>query len=184
MDYKVIGLICMGVLAAVFGLCRLLIWRWNAYEGGAYDERQVADQNRAGKVSFFTLMVYLSVLQLLRMLALEGIENAMDTLIWVGLLLGIAVYGTIAIWTNGYNVMQKKGKWTILILLALAAVHLADFIDIGYVYRQGQWWFVGTVLRQGGIFGNVDFRVKLVVGLVWLYLAVLVFIRRKLDERE
>lgn len=184
MTYINICLASIGVLAAVFCLCRFLIWRWTAYEGGRYDERQVADQDRAGKTAFAVLMGYLAVIQILRMLELPVSVQNIDSLLWIGLLLGIAVYGTITIWTNAYHVMQKKGKTVIFVLLGLAAVHLADFIDLGYVYREGTWWYVGTVLSQRGIFVNVDAWVKLAVGLVWLYLAFLVFVRRKLNERE
>jgi len=184
LTYVMVCLASIGVLAAVFCLCRLLIWRWNAYEGGKYDERQIADQDRAGKTAFGVLMAYLAVIQILRMLELPVSIQNIDSLLWIGLLLGISVYGTIAIWTNAYNVMQKKGKTVIFILLGLAAVHLADFIDLGYVYREGSWWYVGTVLSQRGIFVNVDAWVKLAVGLVWLYLALLMLIRGKLNERE
>ena len=184
MNIWMILLCCIGALAAVFGTCRILLWRWERYEGGRYDERQSADQDKAGKTAFFVLMGYLAAVQLLRMLELEEMTQVMDSLLWVGLLLGIVVYGTIAIWTNAYNFTQKKWKAAILGLLGLAAVHLADFVDLGYVYRDGTWWYVGQVLTQRGIFVNVDFWVKLVVGLVWLYLALLVFVRKKLNERE
>ena len=184
MNIWMILLWCIGALTAVFGGCRILLWRWDRYESRRYVERQTADQDRAGKTAFFALMGYLATVQLLRMLTLEGIAQAMDSLLWIGLLLGIAVYGTIAIWTNAYNFTQKKWKAAFLGLLGLAVVHLADFVDLGYVYRDGTWWYVGQVLTQHGIFVNVDFWVKLVVGLVWLYLALLVFVRKKLNERE
>lgn len=171
-------------LVAIFAICRFLIWRWEHYEDISHDERQQADQQKAGNAAFCALMVYLAVVQLLRMLDPDQMTQVTDSLLWVGLLLGIAVYGTIAIWTNAYHFTQKKRKAVILVLLGLAAVHLADFMDIGYVYRQGKWWYTGQVLTQRGIFVNVDFRVKLIVGLVWLYLALLAFVRKKLNERE
>jgi len=184
MDIGMMLLFCVGALLAVFGICRMLLWRWDRYESGRYDERQTADQARAGKIAFFALMGYLAAVVLFRMLEPEGMTLLLDSLLWAGLLLGIAVYGTIAIWTNAYNFTQKKWKAAFLCLLGLAAVHLADFLDLGYVYRDGAWWYVGQVLTQQGIFVNVDFRVKLAVGLVWLYLALLVFVRKKLNERE
>ncbi len=184
MDYKVVGLWSIAGLALVFGVCRFLIWRWTAFEGGKYDERQVADQDRAGKTAFAVLLGYLAVIQILRMLDLQFTVETYDSLLWIGILLGIAVYGTITIWTNAYNFVQKKWKTVIFVLLGLAVVHLSDFIDLGYVYRNGTWWQVGTIISQGGIFLHVDYRIKLIVGLVWLYLALLVVIRRKLDERE
>lgn len=184
MNIGMILLCCIAALAFVFGGCCILLWRWDCYESGRYDERQTADQDRAGKTAFFALMGYLAAVQLLRMLNLEGMTQMLDSLLWVGLLLGIAVYGTIAIWTNAYNFTQKKWKAVVLGLLGLAAVHLADFVDLGYVYRDGTWWYVGQILTQRGIFVNVDFRVKLIVGLVWLYLALLVFVRKKLNEKE
>lgn len=184
MNTWMILLCCIGALSAVFGGCRLLLWRWDRYESGRYDERQTADQDRAGKTAFLVLMGYLAAVQLLRMLDPEVMTQLLDSLLWMGLLLGIAIYGTIAIWANAYNFTQKKWKAAFIGLLGLAAVHLVDFVDIGYVYRFGTWWHTGQIITQRGIFVNVDYRVKLVVGLVWLYLALLVFIRKKLNERE
>lgn len=184
MNIGMILFFCTGALLAVFGICRILLWRWGRYESGRYDERQTADQDRAGKTAFFALMGYLAAVLFLCSLEPEAMTQVLDSLLWVGLLLGIAVYGTIAIWSNAYNFTQKKWKAAFFVLLGLAAVHLADFLDLGYVYRDGTWWYVGQVLTQQGIFVNVDFWVKLAVGLVWLYLALLVFVRKKLNERE
>ena len=166
-------LIAVAVLAAIFGLCRYLIWRWENYEDLSHDERQQADQQKAGKAAFYALMGYLALLMVLGIMRwpdVVDVQYAMYGLIWIGFLLGIGVYSTITIWTDDYNLLRKKWKAAVAVLLALAALHLWDFVD--------------AVYTQSGIFVRVPYWVKLTWGMLLVYLAVLVLLRRVIPEKE
>ena len=166
-------LIAAAVLGVVFCLCRYLIWHWDHYEDLSHDERQQADQQKAGKAAFATLMVYLALLMVLgtmRWPEVVDIPYVMYGLIWIGFILGIGVYGTITIWTEAYSFLRKRWKTVVIVLTALSALHLWDFTDFVYT--------------QSGIFFRVPYWVKLGWGMVLAYLALLVLLRRVIAEKE
>lgn len=169
MHIKETVLLLAGALAAVFALSLVLIRRWENWEP-RYDERQQTAQGRAGKSAFGVVMVYLAVLLLLPMFNQELTVQVYNTALWAGVLLGAAVYATIAIWTDAYAGRWFRWQIAVPCLFVLAGLHLYDFVD--------------GVIIMSGILVDVDFRVKLAVGVLDLYLAVLVFVRAKLNERE
>ena len=166
-------LIAAAVLAATFGLCRWLIWRWENYEDLSHDERQQADQQKAGRAAFYALMGYLVLLMMLggmRWPDAVDVPYAMYGLIWIGFILGVGVYGTITVWMDVCNLLRKKWKAAVALMLALAGLHLWDFLDFVYT--------------QSGIFVRVPYWVKLAWGMVLAYLALLVLLRRLIPEKE
>lgn len=159
-----VQLMICGVLAVVFAVCRGLIWRWEHTEQTNYDERQMAAQGKAGKTAFVFLLIYLAVLMLLPFLGQELSADGYNTAICMGILLGGAVYATLAIWTDAY---AGRMKWqaVVLVLLALGVLMLYDYLD--------------GVVSMRGIFAWMEHWVRFAAGVVSFYLALILFAHKK-----
>ena len=159
----------VGALAGVFALCRWLIRRWESGADGC-DERQGIARGKAGRVAFLFLMAYLVGFLILRLLGLSITDEALDAALWLGLLLGGAVYSTIAVWMDAWLGLYKKWKNVVIALVAAAAVLLWDYLD-------GVIWMRGLFLNQSPWLG-------LIAGVFCLYLALLLTVRMRPDGEE
>lgn len=165
-----IFLLYIGSFAVIFSLCRALIWKWENYENYKNDERQAANQGKAGKTAFTVVMLYLITVLLLRFLEWETEQETFDSLLWLGVLFGAGVYATITIWTDAYTWLRTKWKTVVTCLMVCAALHLYDYFD--------------GVVVQWSNFTNLAYWLKMAAGVFFLYLALLVYIRMKVNERE
>ncbi len=158
-----------GDLAGVFAGCRWLIQRWEDGDDGC-DERQRIARGRAGRAAYLFLMAYLGGFLILRLLGLSITDEGLDTALWLGLLLGGAVYSTIAVWMDAWLGLYKKWKNEVIGLLIAAAVLLWDYLD--------------GVIRMGGLFVNQTPWLGLIAGTFCLYLALLLTIRMRVNAED
>lgn len=170
MKFQYILLLSIGIFAAVFGLCRFLVWRWENYESAGDDERQLEVQGKAAKAAFGILLAYFIGVLALRLFQLELSAEDYDSVLWLGVMLGVAVYSTITIWLDAYAGLRVRWRIVVVVLLALSGLLLGDLLD--------------GVLTLHGPFVHVNFWLKIAAGVFFLYLALLVLVRMKLNEKE
>lgn len=114
------------VLAAIFVLSKLVIaWHKNREEPD-YDERQLAARGHASSAAFLLTAVYFTVVVLLRIFGMEFSLDAYDSIVWLGLLIGMNVYVTICILEDAYVRLTEKAKTNGILFLVVGLFDLVS----------------------------------------------------------
>ena len=151
MDYLFIVLVLLTVVA----LAVLAAWIRGKKRRGAwqYDERQRAQQGRSARWAFFTLLVYLVAVGLAWEAGLVWCEPG--TGLFLGALLGAAVYGIRCLATDAYfkagdSPVQAMAIFAVLgvLDLSLGILHMVegDFLTGGVLGVNSLSFFVGLML--------------------------------------
>lgn len=120
-------------------LVKKLLWKGQGKKA-KYDERQLMEQGKAGKIGMYTLMVYNCLYGIVDMV-FEPENVSTFTALVGGCILAVLIYACICIWNEAYfPINQSSKKW--IVLLAFLGVlnvgialmnreHLEGMID-GY----------------------------------------------------
>ncbi|MBQ0005216.1 MAG: hypothetical protein KBS68_05070 [Clostridiales bacterium] len=102
----------VAVAAGIIWLVKKFIWKG---QKAKYDERQLVEQGKAGKIGMYALMIYNVCYGLIDMVF--GIENVSTFTAMVGgCIFAVLVYACVCIWNEAYfPINQSSKKWIILV---------------------------------------------------------------------
>ncbi len=129
-----------------------------------FDERQELIRGRGFKYGFFTLLIY----EALNMAYGGFLERIVvrEVIMAIGMLLGVTVYASYAIWKDGYFSLNERPRRVVIIFAVLSIVNI--LLGLVYIWR-GDFWENGVI----------DFpAVNLAVGLMLLFVLVLLLVKR------
>ena len=133
-----VGFLC-GLLVVVIAS---LILRKTVFKGDRkpqYDERQTQEQNRAGRVALFVLIIYNTLYGIVESM-FGGLPFSVFTAMYIGVLIAILVYCCMCIWNEAYfAINQNATKW-IIFFYALAAFNIVIGILNAKVNGSGANW--------------------------------------------
>lgn len=127
------GGFALGLISVLFVgiMVKLFVRRRMNPDGREYDERQIAVQGKAYKISYFTLLIALTVGGLL--FGFEGKAVCSPfTLVMISMALSLGVFITICIFKDAYFALRPQRKNMLILFLILGGINLfAGFRRLG-----------------------------------------------------
>ena len=188
----------LGVIAgALSGLALVALLAWIIRKFGGkvsmfkgkkcmdYDERQLVVRNKAFKYAFFTLIAYVTIVQLMNEISGISLLCSLGGT-WIGITFSIAIFVVYCVWNDAYISMQENKKGILLLFGGIGLINLIITI-VGVMRNQIEFLETVQIMRDGVLTDNViiSFQsMNLICVVLCIVICAAIIIKSLFEEKE
>ena len=161
-------LVVIGVAAALFGGCTLLVWLEKKVPPKQFDERQQIARGKAYKWAWLTGLCYFLVIAFADLVLPSGVQVDLFLLIMIGLTLEAFVCECYCCLHDAYLPLTRSPKANIIMLYVMTGIYLLNAVN--WVDRMAVTIEEGRFIKRN--FGEVMLGVTGDSAFVWGFLMV------------